>query len=100
MMYLYDNEDNVPMNEESWEHARALGSIAAREPTIEEEPVPFSDPMPDKGCWNCFLYDSQHCMKEWNNLDPDYYVPDRDDKSPEDCCGDWDGGEFIETRRT
>lgn len=45
-MYLYDSEDNAPMSEDAWEAARMLGAIA-REPTIEEEPVPFTDPLPD-----------------------------------------------------
>ena len=97
-MYLYDNEDNAPMSDEAWEAARMLGA-AAREPTIAEEPVPFTDPMPDKGCWNCFLYDGQHCMKHWNNLDPEHYVPERDDKNPDDGCGEWEDGEFIGTKR-
>ena len=43
---------------------------------------------PDNGCWNCIQYDGNRCMKEWNNLDPCYYVPGRDDKEPEDCCED------------
>jgi len=97
-MYLYDSEDNAPMSEEAWEAARMLGA-AAREPTIAEEPLPFTDPTPDNGCYNCFLYDGAHCMKEWNNLDPDYYVPERDDKYPEDCCEDWSDGSDIHTIR-
>ena len=34
-------------------------------------------------CGNCRLYDGDHCMKEWNNFDRDYYLPERDDKQPD-----------------
>lgn len=41
-------------------------------------------------CGNCSHYDGDHCMKDWNNLDKDYYIPDRDDKEPECVCDDWE----------
>ena len=41
------------------------------------------------GCWNCNEYNGDCCMKCWNNADPDYYIPDRDDKKPDDLCPDW-----------
>lgn len=43
----------------------------------------------NNGCWNCLEYDGDRCMKEWNNLDPCYYIKWRDDKKPDDCCDDW-----------
>ena len=48
---------------------------------------------PENGCWNCLEYDGNHCMKEWNNADPDYYVDWRDEKKPDDYCDDWDHDE-------
>ena len=44
-------------------------------------------------CGTCSEYDGRRCKKNWNNLDDCYYVPERDDKEPDDCCEDyiWDG---------
>ena len=51
--------------------------------------------VPAPSCRYCQEYDpsKERCMKEWNNLDPCYYVPDRDDKDPEELCEDykWSG---------
>ena len=50
-------------------------------------------------CEYCTEFDStrQACMKEWNNADPAYYVPDRDDQDPANCCDDYDwNGEWEE----
>lgn len=47
------------------------------------------------GCWNCYNYDGAHCTKEWNNLDPCYYIDWRDDKEPTDYCEDHDKDESI-----
>ena len=43
----------------------------------------------ENGCWNCMNYDGNRCTKEWNNLDPCYYIDWRDDKAPDDHCEDW-----------
>ena len=59
--FVYDDEDNVPMN---------------------QSPVPE----PKKGCWCCMEYDGDRCHKEWNNNDDCYYIPCRDDKDPDDIC--------------
>jgi hypothetical protein len=52
------------------------------------------DDRPKPACRNCIEYDlvKECCMMEWNNLDPDYNVPDRDKRDPDDCCDnyDWD----------
>ena len=49
--------------------------------------------VPAPCCRYCVSYDGERCMKEWNNLDPDCYVPERDDKDPDDLCEDysWSG---------
>ena len=106
-MYLYDSEDNAPMSEDAWEAARmfaaaSLGAArmfaeaSAREPTIAEDSVPFTDLTHDNGCWNCQKYDGNRCMKHWNNAEPEYYIPDRDDKGPDDICDDWSFDRFAE----
>lgn len=41
-------------------------------------------------CDTCREYDGDRCTKFWNNLDPAYYIPDRDDKDPDDYCEDWE----------
>ena len=47
------------------------------------------------GCWNCREYDGDRCMKNWNNADPCYYLPDRDDKALTDWCEDHDKDDSI-----
>lgn len=44
-------------------------------------------------CKICEMYNGSCCMKEWNNLDESYFIPERDNKDPDDCCDDfkWDG---------
>lgn len=49
-----------------------------------------------KCCGNCLEYDGDHCIKDWNNADKDYYIPDRDDKDPDDCCDDWEYDDNVE----
>lgn len=44
---------------------------------------------PAKRCENCAEYDGYRCMKEWNNLDPSYYIDWRDDKEPDETCEDF-----------
>ena len=56
--------------------------IRRRLKELTEETVPC--------CGNCSQYDGNRCMKEWNNGDKCYYVPERDDKEPEDVCEDWE----------
>ena len=47
-------------------------------------------------CGNCLDYDGDHCTLYWNNADDDYYVPERDDKDPYDCCDYWQFDENAE----
>ena len=42
-------------------------------------------------CGSCKLFDGEYCTKEWNNADPCYCVPERDEKDPDtDYCDDID----------
>lgn len=90
MPYLFDDEDNMPMFDYPWDvHNPTVYLTRAQEKA--EESLPFSDPKPDDGCWNCEHFDDNgKCMKDWNNLDPSYYIPDRDDRSENEYCEDWE----------
>ena len=44
-------------------------------------------------CGNCWHYDGDRCTKLWNNHDEDYYLPERDDKDPQDICDDYEYNE-------
>lgn len=42
-------------------------------------------------CGSCRLFNGECCTKEWNNGDESYYIPDRDDRDPDnDTCDDID----------
>lgn len=47
------------------------------------------------GCWNCTEYNGDSCMLEWNNADPVYYVPERDDKAPNHICEHWNHDKTV-----
>lgn len=51
----------------------------------------FGEGLPDPCCNNCVFYDGDSCERLWNNGDPEYYIPERDDREPEDYCDDWEG---------
>ena len=53
--------------------------------------LPFTDPPDKRCCGTCDKYNGYCCMREWNNLDPVYYVPERDDRDEMDSCDDWSG---------
>lgn len=56
--------------------------------------------IPEPCCKYCERYDGDRCTKDWNNMDEDYYVPDRDDKDEYDCCDDYGwNGETLELPR-
>lgn len=44
-------------------------------------------------CENCFHYNGEYCMKEWNNADDDYRLEERDAREPDEFCDDyeWEG---------
>ena len=45
-----------------------------------ESSLPFDDPEPDDGCWNCRHYNGESCMKRWKNGDVAFYDPIMDDR--------------------
>ena len=89
--YLYDDEDNAPMDDRMFDanghNPTTYASYA--EMKADDEPLPFTDPPehPD-GCWNCMNFDYKHeaCTTNWNNMDESYYNPDIDDRNPTDWC--------------
>ena len=49
--------------------------------------------VPEPRCEFCQEYDGDRCHREWNNNDDCYYIPERDDKEPDDVCEgyEWNG---------
>lgn len=49
--------------------------------------------VPSPCCRYCAEYDGDRCHKEWNNNDESYYIPERDDQDPSNCCEqyEWSG---------
>jgi len=93
MAYVYEDEDNVPMNddvmpEDPWLKYTTYSCKEEYEADIRGE-VPFTDP-PDNGCWNCLHYNGDFCTLLWNNLDEAYKVEWRDAKDPDDHCDEWE----------
>lgn len=92
MPYIYNDEDNVPMNDDTmpgvkmdWKRYSDIIS------EMSEDPLPFTDPpLPEKGCWNCmnFNWDREACTVNWNNMDDSYYNPATDDRDYTDSCED------------
>lgn len=88
MNYIYNDEDNVPMNDDAFSgfHNPTVytdrAEMKAQESGEQEE-------IPD-GCWNCTNFDWKHeaCTLRWNNMDEDYYNPDIDDRDLMDYCDD------------
>lgn len=93
MPYIYNDEDNAPMNEDALSgfHNPTVYSDRAEMKAIESD-MPFTEEKPDDGCWNCMNYDPSRgaCTIRWNNLDDSYYNPDLDDREPDDYCIDHD----------
>jgi hypothetical protein len=94
MAYLYDDEDNAPMNDEAFDRIDQNGHNPTVYPSYAEmraveKPLPFTD-SPDNGCWNCIHYDGDRCHYAWNNNDECYYNPETDDKDPDDWCPGWE----------
>lgn len=44
----------------------------------------------ENNCGSCKEWDGAHCTRWWNNLDPSYYIPWRDDKEETDSCEEWE----------
>ena len=95
-MYIYSDEDNAPMNEDAFtgfHNPTVYGSLAEMR-AVESGRIEEKEEH-EKGCWNCWEYNGDSCMKNWNNGDPDYYCPDTDDHEPTFCCEDWDENTTI-----
>ena len=95
MPYLFDDEDNAPMNSEVFDRIDQAG----HNPTVYssyaemremEKNLPFAEP-PENGCWNCLLFDygKEACSKDWKHADPGRYNPETDDRKPTDYCEYW-----------
>lgn len=43
-------------------------------------------------CGTCIHFDfnKEACTLSWNNLDPDYYNPNTDDRDEDDCCDEYE----------
>ena len=92
MPYIYNDEDNYPMNESELDRIQEYTVYQSRaEMKSVEAGLPFTDPI-ENGCWNCRNFDwtREACTKNWNNLDDCYYNPDIDDHDPTDWCEDHD----------
>ena len=89
MTYIFNDEDNAPMNDDAWDGPNS--------PTFKaENPLPFTDPpVPPDGCWNCREYNGTFCTRLWNNLDECYKETERDFREPEDHCDEWQKDESV-----
>ena len=89
MPYIYNDEDNYPMNDDAFNgyHNPTVYNDRAEMKAVEAG-LPFTDPKPDDGCWNCINFDWNHeaCTVNWNNMDESYYNPDVDDRELTDYC--------------
>lgn len=88
MTYIYNDEDNAPMDERVME----LTTYSSHAEMKADE-LPFTDnDRPENGCWNCMNFDYTHeaCTVNWNNMDESYYNPACDDRKPDDICDDWE----------
>lgn len=91
-MYIYNDEDNEPMSEVDRIMKYTVYSSRAEMKAAERGELDVRGNKPDNGCWNCLLYDPGYdcCTKHWNNGNPEYRIPDRDKKEPDNCCDDWE----------
>ena len=86
--YVYDDEDNYSMMDDSLEHNPTVYLDRATMIAWEHgEPEPKKAKI-ENGCWNCMNFDWKHeaCTVNWNNLDESYYNPDIDDRELTDYC--------------
>ena len=90
MDYIYNDEDNAPMNDFDFHNPTVYTGI---EDIKAMERFPLDEPEePFNGCWNCRNYDwtREACTIRWNNLDESYYNPDLDDRDFTDYCDEHD----------
>ena len=94
MAYIYNDEDNAPMNDDQFDRIDQnghnptvyLSEYEARMYDKYGEPEPHKKP--SDGCWNCMNFNWKHeaCTLNWNNMDESYYNPDIDDRELTYCC--------------
>ena len=80
------NSKGKLVSEKEFESASALAAY------YRSKEYPYAPDRPSDGCWNCMLYDPSKgaCTKEWNNGNERHYLPERDNKEPDDYCDDHD----------
>ena len=49
-----------------------------------------------KTCSNCIHYINGFCWAQINNMDPSLLEPERDARSPDESCEDWEYDEFTD----
>ena len=56
--------------------------------------------IPEPCCGYCEMFDGSWCTKNWNNLDPAYRNPEKDERDDSDWCEDYQwNGETLEAPR-
>lgn len=85
-MYVYNDEDNVPMTDFG-DHNPTVYLDRAEMRLFDRVEIP-EDEKPADGCWNCMHFDwnREACTLNWNNMDESYYNPDTDDRELTDYC--------------
>lgn len=90
-MYIYNDEDNSPMNDFDQDgHNPTVYPDAYTARMYDRYGEPEPKEKPKDGCWNCIHFDwrREACSAYWNNLDDSYYNPDCDDRELTDWCED------------
>lgn len=44
-------------------------------------------------CKKCLHYNGRFCTKDWNNLEEDYLITERDEVDPDDFCDEYESYE-------
>ena len=86
--YIYNDEDNAPMNDFDRDGHNPTVYLDAYSARMDREQEQKENPA--DGCWNCIHFDWKHeaCSLNWNNLDESYYNPACDDRELTDYCED------------
>jgi hypothetical protein len=108
MPYLYDDEDNAPMNEEKFvikdirpgldgkryvaHQFKSIEEASKYYKSLKDPDAPFNDP-PGNGCWNCLQFNGDYCTLLWKHMDESYKIEDRDARDPDDWCPSWEKDE-------
>lgn len=95
MPYIYNDEDNAPMNDEAFDRGGHNPTVyqSAYEARMYDKHGEPALKKHDDGCWSCRHYNGDFCTILWNNLDEAYKVDWRDAKDPDDKCDEWEHDE-------